>query len=64
MFGVVRRAAADAIGSIEASLVSAEKPGRAEVLRTFDWWDLALHPWRFDDVCGRPSSIQDGRGSA
>ena len=34
MFGVVRRAAADAIGSIEASLVSAEKPGRAEVLRS------------------------------
>ncbi|WP_440053543.1 MotA/TolQ/ExbB proton channel family protein [Pseudoalteromonas sp. T1lg65] len=34
MFGVVRRSAADAIGSIEASLVSAEKPGRAEVLRS------------------------------
>tara|TARA_Y100000782_G_scaffold34429_1_gene38503 strand:+ start:758 stop:1789 length:1032 start_codon:yes stop_codon:yes gene_type:complete len=34
MFGVVRRAAQDAIGSIEASLVSAEKPGRAEVLRS------------------------------
>ncbi|MBH0097508.1 hypothetical protein I6E61_14070, partial [Psychrobacter sp. NZS113] len=34
MFGVVRRAAQDAIGSIEASLVSAEKPGRAEILRS------------------------------
>tara|TARA_Y100000034_G_scaffold23370_1_gene26982 strand:- start:233 stop:1597 length:1365 start_codon:yes stop_codon:yes gene_type:complete len=34
MFGVVRRSASEAIGSIEASLVSAEKPGRAEVLRS------------------------------
>ncbi|KZN36240.1 MotA/TolQ/ExbB proton channel family protein [Pseudoalteromonas luteoviolacea] len=34
MFGVVRRSSADAIGSIEASIVSAEKPGRAEVLRS------------------------------
>ena len=34
MFGVVRRSAGEAIGSIEASLVSAEKPGRAEVLRS------------------------------
>lgn len=34
MFGVVRRAAQDTIGSIEASLVSAEKPGRAEILRS------------------------------
>jgi biopolymer transport protein ExbB len=34
MFGVVRRSASEAIGSIEASIVSAEKPGRAEVLRS------------------------------
>jgi biopolymer transport protein ExbB len=34
MFGVVRRAASETIGSIEASLVSAEKPGREEVLRS------------------------------
>lgn len=34
MFGVVRRAAQETIGSIEASLVSAEKPGRAEILRS------------------------------
>ena len=34
MFGVVRRSAADAIGTIEASLVSVEKPGRRELLRS------------------------------
>ncbi|MCO7188364.1 MULTISPECIES: MotA/TolQ/ExbB proton channel family protein [unclassified Pseudoalteromonas] len=34
MFGVVRRNAAEAIGSIEASIISAEKPGRSEVLRS------------------------------
>lgn len=34
MFGVVRRAASETIGSIEASLVSAEKPGREVVLRS------------------------------
>ncbi len=34
MFGVVRRAASETIGSIEASLVSAEHPGREEILRS------------------------------
>jgi biopolymer transport protein ExbB len=34
MFGVVRRAASETIGSIEASLVSAEHKGREEVLRS------------------------------
>jgi len=33
MFGVVRRTSADTIGSIEASIVSAQYPGREELLR-------------------------------
>ena len=77
MFGVVRRAAQETIGSIEASLVSAEKPGRAEILRSLAaakelpttreleelWIDLQTEMTESAKVCSFEAEVSELDGS-